>query len=147
MTQYHAARSLGGRVSALSWGSSVADFQKLTTVAGVNVQDEMEKISDKTGEYLKRRAEARTPIKTGKGRSSWAKATRGKGGKRQVDVFNTARTKKGLYYLNFVERGTIRIAPRRFFAKAQAEARVYNQKKLNQLNKTISRRFNRGSFA
>ena len=140
---YNAGRSLGSR-AGISWGGSVFRFQKLTKVAGLDMEKEAEKVKDRTGEYLKRRAEARTPIKTGKARASWAKSTKGSGKKRVVEVFNTARTPKGLYYLNFVERGTVHIAPRRFFAKAIREAKRYEEKELEKVNRKIARRFNRG---
>jgi len=142
-TRYDAGRSLGAK-AGLSWGNSVFKFQRLTKVAGLDMDKEIERVKDKTGEYLKRRAEAGTPIKTGKARASWAKSTKKSGKKRVVEVFNTARTPKGLYYLNFVERGTVRIAPRRFFARAIAEAKSYEQKELEKVNRKIARRFNRG---
>jgi len=140
---YNASRSLGAK-AGLSWGKSVFEFQRLTVVAGIDMQKEIEKIKDKTGEYLKRTAERRTPVKTGKASKSWAKSTKGSGNKRVIEVFNTARTPKGLYYLNFVERGTISIAPRRFFAKSIKDAQRFEQRELERVKRKISRRFNRG---
>jgi len=137
---YNAAKALGG----ITFGRSVVEFQRVTRVAGIDVEKESQKISDKVGEFLKRRAELRTPVKSGKAKASWAKSTSGSGKKRKVTVFNTAKTPKGLFYLNFVERGTIHISPRRFFAKSLKEARDYEQRLYNNLKKKIARRFNHG---
>lgn len=137
---------LAGSRSGLSWGRSVANFQGLTRAAGINVSKEIERINDRVGAYLKRRAEARTPVRTGKAQASWAKSTTGSGRNRRVNVFNTARTPKGLYYLNFVEFGTRKMAPRRFFYRAQKEAERFQKKELEKLNRSIARRFNRGSL-
>lgn len=139
---YNAAVRLGGKAGGLSWGKSVLNFQKLTNVTGINIKEESDKISDKVGRFLKKRAEARTPVKTGRGQSSWALSIKSEKGKRANIVFNTAKTPKGLYYLNFVERGTKRIAPRRFFAKALREARAYEKKQYEALKRKISRNFN-----
>jgi HK97 gp10 family phage protein len=141
---YNAGRSLGAVAGGMSWGNSITNFQKVTKVAGLDMEKESEKISDKVGQFLKVRAEARTPIKTGKAKNSWAKSTSKSGRQRKVTVFNTAKTPKGLFYLNFVERGTIKIAPRRFFAKAIKESQAYEKRLYMKLNKKIARRFNSG---
>ena len=145
--RFDAGRRLAGSAGGLSWGKSVFNFNKLTKAAGLDMQEESDKITDRVGRFLKNRAEARTPVKTGKGQKSWAMSTKRVKKKRTNIVFNTAKTPKGLYYLNFVERGTVNIAPRRFFAKALAEAREFEKRQYENLKRTISRRFNRGTNA
>ena len=128
----------------IEWGRTVIYF-KVTTQASVNqVAKGVEKIVDSTGTYLKKQAEKVTPIDTGKARRSWAMSTSKNGKDRRIVVFNTAKTPKKQYYLYWVENGTIKIAPRRFFIKQVIKAEKRKEKMLIKLQTRIAKRFNHG---
>ena len=128
----------------MTWGNSINVFKGNIKKVRKEVDKGVQQAVDHTGEHLKFQAENHTPVKTGKGQASWAKSTRGAGAARAVTVFNTARTPKGIYYLPFVEYGTSRIAPRRFFFKAIIKAAKFQEKEMAELEQTLAKRFNNG---
>lgn len=142
---------------SLSWGKSIERFRQQSEAAAKRVDSEIEEIVDDMGKYLKLHAEKGTPVDTGFAKRSWALSTKGSGQKRQSTVFNTATTAKNpknrgrrvlaqQYYLDWVENGTIRIAPRRFFKKAIIKTEQYKLRLLSQLGKDLSKDFENGKI-
>lgn len=129
---------------SLDWGSSIHVFKGNIKRVRKDVDKGIQQTVDHTGEHLKTHAEINTPVKTGKGQNSWAKSTMGSGTGRAVTVFNTARTKKGVYYLPFVEYGTVHITPRRFFRRAIMKAAKFQKDQLEELEKMLAGKFNNG---
>ena len=128
----------------LTWGISLGKFKATTLLTNKEVRMGVQEVVDDTGEFLKFMAERNSPVKTGRLRRSWAMSTMGKGTKRKITVFNTAKTPKGIYYGPFVEYGTVRMAPRRFLYRAVMSAENRKRKWLEELEKKLSKRFNNG---
>lgn len=142
---------------SLTWGQSIKRFNKLNKSVRTDLVKGMDKVTVRTAKYLKRRSEVRTPVDTGFAKNSWAMSEKrqGKGNLKSAQVFNTATTAKnprnrgvsgikpGIYYLPWLEYGTARIAPRRFFRRALAETRKYQRDITNNYIRKINTRYSK----
>ena len=126
----------------MSWGQSVRQFVKMNKAVRTDLVKGMDKITVRTGNHLKQRAQVNTPVDTGRGKRSWAISERRQGLLKTMTVFNTAKTPKGVHYLPFVEYGTYKITPRRFFLKAINQTVRYQNKITNEYIKKIADRYN-----
>lgn len=144
---------------SLSWGQSLKRFRQLNQSVRSDLVKGMDKVTVRTGKYLKRRSEVRTPVDTGFAKRSWAMSESRKGSSassrlKQVEVFNTATTAKnprnrgkqgmmpGIYYLPWLEYGTINLTPRRFFRKAQMEAKKYQEQITDNYARNLRTKYN-----
>jgi HK97 gp10 family phage protein len=120
----------------LSWGQSVRAFNTLVASTSKNVQKDVEKAVDKTGDVVYGEAKRLTPRRTGRLDNGWRKSRRGRGKNRRVNVFNNVP------YGPFVEFGTSRMAPRHMLRNAQAKGNRFLSKELRKINRKTSNQFN-----
>ena len=138
----------------MSWGQSVRQFVALNRRVRTDLVKGMDKITVRTGNHLKQRAQVNNPVDTGFSKRSWAISEKRQGLLKHVSVFNTATTAKnprnknikgilpGIYYLPWVEYGTRSMAPRRFFLKSINQATRYQNKLTDEYFKKIARKYN-----
>jgi HK97 gp10 family phage protein len=120
-------------------------FRVTTIQSEKDLRKGIQNVVDDTAKFLKFQAEKLSPVDTGKLRASWAMSTQRRGASRTVYVFNTAKTPKGLFYGWFVEHGTIKMAPRKFLARAIIRSKAQQKKWLKRLEKDLARRYNNGT--
>lgn len=120
---------------SLSWGKSVRAFQKSTKNTDKRMSRDIQKVVDKTGMEALRNAENLTPVKTGKLKSGWKIARKGKGGKRRTEISNN------IPYAVFVENGTNKTSPRNMLRIAMMIADAKLQKRLKALKSKTAKDF------
>jgi len=120
---------------SLSWGSSFVQFDSIVKAQTPYVRKEIDKIIDKTGDDVHRWVAASTPVDTGLLKKSWVLKKSRKRKRLRVDITNK------VFYANFVENGTIKMAPRRMLRKAKSRGRRVMRRRLESLKVKLARRF------